>query len=362
MSTVSGSSNQQVAWSTNLGSISPSGLYTSPAAIPTAQAAVVTAISAADPTKSASASVTVNPAAPVSISINPQTSTLTAGQSLQFTTSVTGSANQQAVWSTTLGSVSASGLYTSPAGLTTVQTAVVTAISAADSTKSASAAITINPATPVSISLNPLTATLLPSQSVQFTSSVSGTANLQVTWKTTLGSISATGIYIAPANISTSQNAIVTVTSAADPTKSASANITINPVIPVSISVSPQTGTLAAGQTILLTASVTGSPNQQVTWNATSGSITPSGLYFAPAGLTALQTAVVTATSAADPTKSASAVISLVPAFQPLTCPAPSTNAFTGCYYQDRFFGTLGFTRVDPQINFNWLATPPGSA
>jgi PA14 domain len=45
----------------------------------------------------------------------------------------------------------------------------------------------------------------------------------------------------------------------------------------------------------------------------------------------------------------------------PATCPAPATNAFTGCYYSTgpNFFNTLLLTRTDAAISFDWTNTPP---
>jgi len=74
----------------------------------------------------------------------------------------------------------------------------------------------------------------------------------------------------------------------------------------IRISVSPASVSVAAGQTQQFTAAVSGTPNTAVTWSATTGSISKSGLYTAPA-VSAQTSALVTATSAADSTKSASA-------------------------------------------------------
>jgi hypothetical protein len=43
-------------------------------------------------------------------------------------------------------------------------------------------------------------------------------------------------------------------------------------------------------------------------------------------------------------------------------CPAPSTNAFTGCYFNNiTLSGNPVLTRTDPQINFNWGTGSPAS-
>ena len=73
---------------------------------------------------------------------------------------------------------------------------------------------------------------------------------------------------------------------------------------PVSVSISPVSASLLTGGTQQFTATVTGSRNSAVTWSATSGTVSSSGLYTAP---TTTGSYTVTATSVADTTKSASA-------------------------------------------------------
>lgn len=90
-------------------------------------------------------------------------------------------------------------------------------------------------------------------------------------------------------------------------------NVTTTESSAVVVSVSPQTAMLTAGQTQQLTATVTGTSNQQVSWSISPtgvGSVSATGLYTAPASVTA-QMVVVTATSAADSSKTGSATIAL---------------------------------------------------
>src|ERR1700722_9395258 len=50
-----------------------------------------------------------------------------------------------------------------------------------------------------------------------------------------------------------------------------------------------------------------------------------------------------------------SAVPSLAASSSSLTCPAPATGAFTGCYYNNMTLsGDPAFVRTDSQINFYW--------
>ena len=85
---------------------------------------------------------------------------------------------------------------------------------------------------------------------------------------------------------------------------------------PVTLSVSPGANfALGQGQSQQFTATVSGSANTAVKWtlNPPVGSISPTGLYTAPATINATQVVVLTATSAADATKSISPAFTLIP-------------------------------------------------
>src|ERR1019366_9166920 len=132
---------------------------------------------------------------------------------------------------------------------------------------------------------------LTASQTQQFTATVTGTGNAGVTWSLSpaVGTISGTGLYIAPAVIASAQNVTVKATSTADPTKSASSTISL---IPVTISLTPSTPSLTSSQTQQFTTTVTGTANTGVTWSLSPavGTISVAGLYTAPATIAAAQT------------------------------------------------------------------------
>jgi Concanavalin A-like lectin/glucanases superfamily/Domain of unknown function (DUF2341) len=231
---VGGSTNQQVTWKiapSGAGTISATGLYTAPTPIPSAQSVTITATSAADTTKSATASVALTP---IGVALTPASGSLTAGQTIQLNATLTGTTNQQVVWSVAgPGAVSATGLYTAPALIASLQTITVTATSVADSTKSASAGITLKAPVaviPVKVAVTPATSTATSGQTLQFTATVTGSLNQQVSWSMSpsgAGTISAAGVYTAPAAIPSAQTVTITATSAADPTKSATASIAL---------------------------------------------------------------------------------------------------------------------------------------
>jgi hypothetical protein len=100
----------------------------------------------------------------------------------------------------------------------------------------------------------------------------------------------------------------VKATSVADNTKSASATVTVSTAPVVAVTISPTSASLLTNGTKQFSATVTGSSNTAVTWSATGGSVSSSGLYTAPS---AAGSFTVKATSVADNTKSASATVTV---------------------------------------------------
>ena len=91
--------------------------------------------------------------------------------------------------------------------------------------------------------------------------------------------------------------------------------IAISETCPVSsVTVSPTQMTMSASQMQQFVATETGSSNTAINWsvNPAVGSISSSGVYTAPAMIASAQTVTVTATSAANSVFSASATVSLV--------------------------------------------------
>lgn len=79
----------------------------------------------------------------------------------------------------------------------------------------------------------------------------------------------------------------------------------------VNVTVTPATAALPLNAAQAFAASVTGSTNTAVTWSASAGAITASGVYTAPATLPNPATAAIRATSKADPLVFAIATITL---------------------------------------------------
>ena len=81
----------------------------------------------------------------VSVSASTSNAIIVSGKTRQLTATVSNSPNTAVTWTTTAGTVSASGLFTAPSVNSAIQVNV-TATSQADSSKSASVTLTVNPA------------------------------------------------------------------------------------------------------------------------------------------------------------------------------------------------------------------------
>ncbi len=269
--------------------------------------------------------VGTGPDSGISVLVAPAIVALQSGQSAAFTAAVQGSQNQQVQWSLNpaAGSV-VNGFYTAPDSIDSVSQVTITATSLADPTVTATAivvltpSVSIPPLSSVSISIAPGPAALTAGQSAQFTASVQGTINLGALWSLTpnVGTI-VNGFYTAPASIPSQQFVLVTATSVADPTQSATVAVTLQPASSqqtVSVSLSPGSVALIGGESSTFVPTVTGTSNTAVTWSVSpqEGAIA-NGVYQAPAIIASQQNLTVFATSVADSTKSAGATVTLVP-------------------------------------------------
>lgn len=167
-------------------------------------------------------------ASAVSVTISPTTASLTVGQTQTFTATVSGGTKGVTWTSTSIGKIDTTGLFTA----VTAGTGTVTATSVDDPTKSATAQITITSSSgggggggTVSVAITPSTMTLAVGGKQQFTAKVTGSTS-GVTWTATgsVGTIDANGMFTA----TKAGMGVVKATSVSDPTKSASANVTVS--------------------------------------------------------------------------------------------------------------------------------------
>jgi hypothetical protein len=222
--------------------------YIAPLTQPAPSIVTLTAASISDSSKTALATITVTP--PVAITVAPPTINVQANSIQSFTATITNDLqNQGATWTltqsgancvptcgtlSTTSSVSGAAInYIGPATVPANPAVTLTAKSVADSSKSAPAAITVTVNSGnVGISISPKQAAITSSQTQTFVATVTATTNTLVNWRVdtilngnaTVGTVDPNGKYTPPA---TPGAHVVTATSQADVTKTASASIGI---------------------------------------------------------------------------------------------------------------------------------------
>ena len=162
-------------------------------------------------------------ASAIGVSISPTTAAVTAGQTQTFTATVTGSTMGVTWTSTSVGTIDQNGLFTA----VSAGTGTVTATSVEDTTKSATAQVTVRSSGGgggVSVSLTPVTASVSVGGTQQFTATVTG-SSAGVTWTVTgaVGTVDSNGMFSA----TKAGMGVVKATSVTDPTKSATASVSV---------------------------------------------------------------------------------------------------------------------------------------
>jgi hypothetical protein len=241
--TVQGSADTRVTWSVNgiaggnsqTGYVDANGLYSAPSAVPNPATVNVQATSDAAPAVLGTAMVTIRYPAPVITSVAPgsiNTGTFTlAIDGTGFQSEAVVRLNGAALATTFVSSMrlTASGSTSTPGS------AVPVTVRNQDGQVSNAFNIAVNGTAPVTVGVSPATASVRVRRTRQFTATVQNTTDKRVTWKVngitggnaTIGTISATGLYTAPATRPTPNTVTVAAVSVADTSKSGSARVTI---------------------------------------------------------------------------------------------------------------------------------------
>ncbi len=245
------------------------------------------------------------PPPPVAVAISPGTAAVNAGETQPFTATVSNATNTGVTWTASGGTIAGSGTtatWTAPLGGGPY---TVTATSAADPSKAASATVTVNP---VGIAVTPATVTVGAAGTLQLTAAVSNSSNPGVTWTASGGTLAGSGATVTWTAPVASGTYTITATSAADPSKTATATAAVTPV---QVAVAPATQVLWRGEPIQLTATVTGTAQTGVTWTSSCGTVAGTGLTVTYTAPNAPGACTVTARSALDDTKAASATVTV---------------------------------------------------
>ena len=292
---VSGAGNTGVTWSVSgPGSISSTGVYTAPGTVSTPQSAVVKAVSVADSTISASATITVNPPAvfqPIRVNSGGGAYTDPAGVLWSADTGFTNGSTYQSA--TAISATNSPGVY--------------------QSERWASNSLQYQFTVPNgSYNVNLKFAEIYNTQAGQrvFNATINGqTVLTNFDIFAQAGGANKALDKQFPVSVSGGVITIQLLAVVSNP-KISGIEIVLQPKI--SVAVNPPSAQVAPGATQQFTASVTGSSNTAVTWTVSgAGTITSSGLYTAPGTVSAAQSLVVKAVSAADGTVSGSATLTL---------------------------------------------------
>lgn len=357
---VEGAEDTRVAWSVDggaaHGAMSESGLYTTPDQHGTPATVVVRATSVADPSKSALATLRLEP---VTIEVSPRETRLRMGDTRRFEAAVHGTRRTGVRWSVAgkgTGSITDSGLYTPPESMGTPAVVTIVATSEADPSKVAQARALISE---VGISIQPvgvprarsrsgrgvsatvysvvrLTLPFDPLDSLvrfpffrgrsgkiyvplggayQFQARVDGGEN-DIRWSLEggeeRGTISSDGLYRTPEHMLTPQVVRIVAQSAADPGRRAVATLHVPPVY---LEAKRQRLTVPLGSAVPLEAEVHNTENTRVRWRVEGGeargTVSESGLFRPAEPLTTPTTVLVHAVSEADDSKSVPFEISI---------------------------------------------------
>jgi uncharacterized protein YjdB len=282
---------------------------------------------------------------PPTVTVAPSTVTLQMGQTATLSAAVSGAANQNVTWrsgNTAVANVSAAGVVTPVAPGTTG----IIAISQADTTARAVASVTVNPApvVPVTLTLVPEQAQVQVDRTVQLVGIVGGPANVsQVVNYTSsdaaVATVTATGGLVTGRSPGT---AIITARAGADANvvRTSAITVTAGPAAtPVTISITPTTATTGVGDSIRFVANVQGPAgvNTAVTWTSTNQAVVRVNAQGYAVGV-APGTAVITATSVADPNVAVNATVVVTAATPPPPPPSISIASVT----------TLGGATINP--------------
>jgi len=187
------------------------------------------------------------------------------------------------------------------------------------------------PPTPaITVTVTPTSGSILLGNSQTFAATVTNTPNATVSWSVngipagsgSAGTITADGVYTAPADLPSPTTVMVTATSQADSTKSATAQLTI--ASDITIGIAPANTSVELGATQSFHAALTsgGHPDTAVRWSISGaacpsacGSVDLSGNYTAPGVLPTPSSATLTAQSVADPSKQSSVAINITSNF-----------------------------------------------
>jgi hypothetical protein len=263
----------------------------------------------------------------VTVSVSPSLTGARTGGARMFAATVTGapggvtwSVNDIPGGNAVVGTIDASGGYIAPTMVPSPDSVTVRATSTSSTTSSGSATLYV---------LAPLTVSSVNPSSFptgNFTLTINGTGFIPGA-TVLFGGTALTTTYVSAAQLKATGNAsaanpsVPVVVTTPDNQTSSTVYVAVTTPTPaqVAVTISPTSTTVRVRRTKQFTASVKNSSNKAVIWkvngipggNASVGTITSSGVYLAPNGVPNPAVVAVSATAAADQTKSATASVTI---------------------------------------------------
>jgi len=392
---VTGTSDTAVSWAVNglpggntaMGAISASGSYQAPAVLPSPAGMQIVATSQADTESSASASVMVT--SDVRVQLAPPAASVELGAIGSFAATITsaGHPSEAVTWSlagpgctgAACGTIGMDGSFTAPGILPTPPSVTLTATSLADPSQSAAASLALTSHFTISVQGPP---NVVAGATAQFSATIQPVAGSNpargVNWSLSgpgcgaapaaCGSISPAGLYSAPAAPPQPAQVTLTVTSVADPSKTASvATQIVNTHV---LAISPANATVALEQTQAFTATLDGAPTEAVTWsvngisggNTTVGTISNSpsqnGFYLAPVNMPSGRMVTIAAASTSYPAVTSSVTLQLTSDIVVSITPSAATRIPDA---RQTFTASVAQTS-NPQVTWTVNGVPNGNA
>jgi hypothetical protein len=274
--TATGSGTLSYQWKKNAATISGanSSTYTTPATILSDNGAVF-AVVVTDSTSSVTSTagtLTVTPApVPPSITTQPASQAVTAGQTATFSVIATGTATLTYQWSkngTVIGGATAAS-YTTPATTASDNGAqfTVTITNSVGNVTSNAATLTVN--VPPTITTQPLSQTVIAGQTATLSVAATSTGTITYQWKkngTAIGGATLAS-YTTPAAAASDNGAQFTVTVTANTINVTSNTATLTVNVPPSITTQPVSKTVTVGQTAAFSVVATGTAILTYQWS-----------------------------------------------------------------------------------------------
>jgi hypothetical protein len=189
---------------------------------------------------------------------------------------------------------------------------------------------TTPPPPQIAVTIAPNSGTVLLGNTLPFSASVTNSSDTSVFWSVNgisggspqVGTISADGLFTAPADLPSGGKVQVTATSHADSSKSSTAGVTVSSDISVSLSPVSSPVELGALQAFRATLTSSGKPDSSIRRSLSGpacpnncGAVDASGNYTAPAILPSAPSVTLTAISVADPSKQNSTTLTITSHF-----------------------------------------------